>query len=99
MEQPRFEDLPMLMAKMINEISELKAIIGEKLTTPEGYEPDITMSPEEVAKYIGCTVQNIHKKKNTGQLPYYKVGRTIYFKKKDIDSASRIKQHRRKFFK
>lgn len=99
MEQPRFDDLPALVARMGNELAELKAIIAEKLTTPDGYEPDVTMSPEEVAKYIGCTVQNVHDKKNKGDLPYYRVGRTIYFKKKDVDEAAKIKHHKRKFFK
>lgn len=99
MERIPFDDLPTEVALLRREIAELKAIIQEKLTTPKGYQPDVTMSAEEVAKYIGCTKQNVHKKKDAGQLPFHKVGRTVYFKKSEVDAASKVNQHKRKFFK
>lgn len=80
-------------------IDKLEATVAGKLTTPEGYEPDITMSPSEVAKYLGCTVQNVHDKKNKGLLPYHKVGKKVFFKKKDVDQVTQVRQHKRKFFK
>jgi len=98
MEQARFEDLPALVVLLRQEISELKAIVAEKLTTPEGYEPDVTMTPEEVAKYLGCTVQNVHDKKNKGNLPFHQIGRKIFFKKKDVDDATKVIR-KRKFFR
>lgn len=99
MEQARFEDLPALVVLLRQEISELKAIVAEKLTTPEGYEPDVTMTPNEVAEYLGCTIQNVHDKKNKGNLPFHKVGRKVFFKKKEVDEATKVKAQKRKFFK
>ncbi|SFC07609.1 DNA binding domain-containing protein, excisionase family [Parapedobacter composti] len=98
MERIPFDDLPNEVALLRQEIAELKAIVKDKLTTPEGYEPDVTMTPDQVAEYLGCTVQNVHDKKNKGTLPYYKIGRKVFFKKKDVDAATKVKSYKRKFF-
>lgn len=84
---------------MASEISELRSIVKEKLQAPEGYEPDITMTAAEVAKYMGCTVDNVHKKRKSGHLPYHQTGKVVFFKKKDIDQATRVKPYKTKFFK
>lgn len=99
MEQLKFEDLPRVIVELAEKIDKLAAIVETKLTTPEGYEPDTTMTPSEVAKYLGCTVQNVHDKKNKGLLPYHKIGKKVFFKKKDLDEVTKVKAHKRKFFK
>src|SRR5690606_16430272 len=99
MEQPRFDDLPALVASMVQEIAELKEIVAAKLTTPEGYEPDVTMDVKEAASYLRCTEDNIYKKVRSGDLPHHRNGKLIYFKKKELDKATEVVQHKRKFFR
>lgn len=81
------------------EVKELRSIINDKLSAPAGYEPEITMSPQQAAEYLGCTVSNVHQKKNSGSLPYHQIGKTVFFKKSEIDEATKVKPHKKQFFK
>lgn len=99
MERIPFDDLPNEVALLRQEIAELKAIVRDKLTTPEGYEPDVTMDAQQVAEYLHCTVDNVYKKARSGTLPHYRAGKIIFFKKKEIDEVTKIKPYKRKFFK
>jgi excisionase family DNA binding protein len=42
---------------------------------------------KEAAEYLGVTKVTIHRYKNDNVFPYYQTGRTVYFKKAEIDSA------------
>lgn len=99
MERIPFDDLPTHVALLSREIAELKAKVAEKLTTPDGYEPDVTMDAQQVAEYLHCTVDNVYKKARTGKLPHHRSGKLIFFKKKDVDEATRVNNYKRKFFK
>ncbi|WP_262250078.1 helix-turn-helix domain-containing protein [Parapedobacter soli] len=99
MERIPFDDLPNEVALLRQEIAELKAIVKDKLTTPEGYEPDVTMNVKEVARHLKCSIENIYKKVESGSIPHHRIGRNIFFKKKEVDEATRVKAHKRKFFK
>lgn len=90
--------MPELVLNLSKQIEELKEIIEKKLQAPDGYEPDITMTAAEVAKYMGCTVDNVHKKRKSGHLPYHQTGKVVFFKKKDIDQATRVKPYKQRFF-
>lgn len=99
MDQVRFEDLPALIVKLCEKIDKLEATVSEKLTTPDGYEPDVTMSVDELSEYLKITPDNIYKKVRAGSLPHHRSGRIIFFKKKEIDQATKVNNHKRKFFK
>lgn len=98
-EQLRFEDTPRLLVELTNEIRGLKEIVSQKLTTPEGYEPDITMDVNEAAEYLRCTPDNVYKKVRSGILSHHKSGKLIFFKKKELDEATKPKLYKRRVFK
>lgn len=41
----------------------------------------------ELAIYLGCTKATVHAYKRRRIFPYYQTGRTIYFKKSEVDAA------------
>jgi excisionase family DNA binding protein len=41
----------------------------------------------ELAQYLNVGRPTIHRYKNNGVLPFYQAGRTVYFKKHEVDAA------------
>ena len=39
---------------------------------------------EEVAQRLGVSVKTVHKRKDNGLLPYYRLGRCVLFKESDV---------------
>jgi excisionase family DNA binding protein len=50
-------------------------------------EKDIKFSITELAEYLGCSKATIHNYKKRAVFPYYQTGRTVYFKKNEIDKS------------
>lgn len=48
-------------------------------------EEDVLYTPKQLAKLWHCTVQTIHNKKDSGELPFMQNGRIIRFSKKALD--------------
>lgn len=44
----------------------------------------------ELATYLKCTKSTIHAYKNRGVFPYYQTGRTVFFKKSEVDAALEV---------
>lgn len=42
---------------------------------------------QELADYLQVTKATIHAYKNRGVFPFYQTGRTVYFKKSEVDAA------------
>ncbi|RDI56277.1 helix-turn-helix domain-containing protein [Flavobacterium glaciei] len=52
------------------------------------------MNVKEVSKYLNLSVSAIYKLTSTSEIPHYKNGKRLYFKKEDIDEwifSKRIK--------
>lgn len=43
-----------------------------------------------LARYLGCSVQTIHNLKKEGVIPFYRLGRKVYFKRSEIDANARV---------
>jgi excisionase family DNA binding protein len=43
-----------------------------------------------LANYLNCSVQTIHNLKKSGEIPFYRLGRKVYFKKREIDEIARV---------
>ena len=43
-----------------------------------------------LARYLDCSVQTVHNLKKEGILPFYRLGRKVYFKKSEIDGIARV---------
>jgi excisionase family DNA binding protein len=41
----------------------------------------------DLAIYLGCTKATVHAYKRRGIFPYYQTGRTVFFKRSEVDSA------------
>jgi excisionase family DNA binding protein len=82
-----FEILIQQNAEILQYLRELK---GSQLSTPIAAAAsldDTKMSYENLAKYLDKNISTIHRYKNNGAIPYYKVGRTVFFKKSEVDAA------------
>lgn len=49
---------------------------------------DIKLSIPELAMYLKCSLPTIHKYKKDGVIPFYRLGRKVYFKKSEIDASA-----------
>ncbi|MGZ3810916.1 MAG: helix-turn-helix domain-containing protein [Mucilaginibacter sp.] len=43
-----------------------------------------------LANYLNCSLQTIHNLKKSGNIPFYRLGRKVYFKREEIDSIARV---------
>lgn len=50
-------------------------------------EPDQKFSRSQLAEYLNCTLPTIDRYRANGVIPFYQTGRTIYFKKSEVDFA------------
>jgi excisionase family DNA binding protein len=53
-------------------------------------ETEIEFDTTGVANYLKCSKQTIHNLKKEGVLPFYRLGRKVYFKKSEIDGVARV---------
>lgn len=65
-----------------NAMKDFKENFAEKML-----EEDKKFNIEEVAEYLKVTKPTIHSYKNRGIIPFHQVGKTVYFKKSEIDKA------------
>lgn len=49
-----------------------------------------TFTISELANYLKVTKPTIHAYKKRGILPYFQTGRTVYFKKSEVDAALEV---------
>lgn len=54
-----------------------------------------TFTISELADYLNCTKATIHAYKKRGVFPYYQTGRTVFFKKKEVDQALEVGNKRK----
>lgn len=59
---------------------------------PDG-EPEY-LSAKVAAKILGCATRNVHYLVKTGGLPHYKTGRTLRFRRVEIEAWVRGKEAR-----
>lgn len=52
--------------------------------TPEAEE---RLTRTQLAKYLNCTLPTVDRYRSRSVFPYYQTGRTIYFKKSEVDIA------------
>lgn len=49
------------------------------------------MTAREVAGYMRIPVQMVYRKTQSGELPHYRLGRSIRYKQDEIDAALKVK--------
>jgi excisionase family DNA binding protein len=58
-------------------------------------EEETRLTITELAHYLKKDRSTVHRYKNNGIFPFYQAGRTVYFKKAEIDLASSSSKKRR----
>lgn len=82
-----FEILIQQNAEILQYLRELKGIPTPSSSSSAQISEDIKMSMDEVAKYLNKAKTTIQRYKNNGVFPYYQAGRTVFFKKSEVDAA------------
>lgn len=59
---------------------------GQQPTT----EPEQNFTRSQLAEYLKCTLPTVDRYRDKGIFPFYQTGRTIYFKKSEVDQALKV---------
>ncbi len=62
--------------------------------TPTPIEESQQFTISELAAYLKCTKATIHAYKNRGIFKYYQTGRTVFFKRSEIDAALEVSKNK-----
>jgi excisionase family DNA binding protein len=70
----------------------LQLILESRLTSaqvPTQSEPrsEETFNIQQLSEYLGRDKSTIHRYKNNRVFPFYQAGRTVFFKKSEVDAA------------
>lgn len=57
---------------------------------PQSAPADTNYDITGLAQYLGCSIQTVHNLKKDGAIPFYKLGRNVFFKKSEIDANARV---------
>jgi excisionase family DNA binding protein len=82
------EDLINAARIIANEIIEKASVINPRTdnNTKENF-----MTQQEAAKFLKITVGTLIQWKKAGKVPFYKIGRTIFFSKNELLAAAQKK--------
>ena len=78
------ENFELLIKKSVNEA----LLLTHPVSAPT--EPSQQFTITDLAAYLKCTKATIHAYKKRGIFPYYQTGRTVYFKKSEVDRALEV---------
>ncbi len=65
-------------------------VLAQSAATTSEVSQQFTIS--ELAIYLKCTKATVHAYKNRNVFPYYQTGRTVYFKKSEVDAALEVRK-------
>lgn len=63
---------------------------AEPVNKSQSPELETTFDIAGLAKYLDCSLPTIHNLKKEGVLPFYRLGRKVYFKKSEVDGIARV---------
>jgi len=80
----RFEELPQAVAKLTNEISELKTLLLEKKESPCSEEKEQILNTQEAAEFLDLSVPTIYSKVSRKEIPFCKRSGRLYFSSTEL---------------
>lgn len=89
-----FENLPMALANLTNEVSEIKRMLLSKSNMQSSEVPDQFLNIKEAALYLDLTVPTIYSMVSRNELPVMKRSKRLYFSR--LELAEYIKVGRKK---
>ena len=85
-----------LIFKSVNAALALHSLTQAPAIPEKAPEKEVTFSIPELAAYLKCTKATIHAYKKRGIFKYYQTGRTVFFKKSEVDQALEVSNKRNK---
>lgn len=79
------EELDLTIERVINRLKKTDTINPVNNTNPE----DDKLTQKEASELLGVTVQCIIKWKKKKLIPYYQIGRSVFFSKKELLAQAR----------
>ncbi|MBW2961959.1 helix-turn-helix domain-containing protein [Mesonia aestuariivivens] len=73
------EDLQRVVKMVLDEVIKTESILSSSSITP-----DDRLSQKQAAKFLGVSVTTIITWKKQNKIPYYSVGRSIFYSKKEL---------------
>jgi len=84
MNQLSFEQLPMAVAMLTKEVSELKSLLLKRQENPCDEKQEKILNLKEAAKFLDLAESTIYSKVSRGELPSMKRGNKLYFSQSDL---------------
>ena len=79
-----FDNLPEAVARLTNEVSELKTLLLKKEDKPQAEETEKLLTIKEASEFLQLTIPTIYSKVSKNQLPYMKRSKRLYFSSKEL---------------
>lgn len=82
-----FDSMPMVVAKVRNDVSIIKNELKEIKEIFEPKHPTEYLTRNEVAKMLKCDLSTVHNWTAKGKLKKYCIGNRTYYKRNEIEAA------------
>lgn len=85
MDKYHLEDVPLLIANLINKVGLLEnevMLLRTSLNVNNG--TDDLLNIDEAARFLNISKHTVYKKVSDSKIPYCKQGKRLYFSKKDL---------------
>jgi len=93
---PTFDQLPNVVATLINEVSEVKRLLLKKEDQQPVEQAEKFLNIKEAAQFLNLTVPTIYSKVSKRELPCMKRGKRLYFSSTEL--MEYIKDGRKKSY-
>lgn len=86
MDKYHLEDVPLLIANLINKVglleNEVKLL---RATLKANSNPDDLLCIDEAAQFLNISKHTVYKKVSDSEIPYCKQGKKLYFSREDLN--------------
>lgn len=72
--------------ELINQLNPFQSVIA----LPQLKEAETILSIKELAEQKNVSIQTIHNWKKEGLIPFYRIGRNVFFKLSEVDRIARV---------
>ena len=83
----KFDDLPNVVATLVEEVKSLRHVIDERLSKPQPEQKSVWMDVKELQKFLPDhpAAPTVYGWIRNGLIPYYKKGKKLSFKRSEIE--------------
>lgn len=80
-----FDQLPEAVTTLLNEVSLVKSLLlKQQVITPATDETNQFLTIQEASQFLMLSIPTIYSKVSRKELPHYKRGKRLYFRKTDL---------------